>query len=452
MFEGPFDDLDRRCRANLRLVMFKGRTKRLPLHSSVAPVNFSSAWRHGMWRSRVYAVLWVAAMCHAAHSSAQDNAQPRTEFGGFPLVGGDTDLGIGGGAFASIARFEPGYEPYRFRLELAGAITFKPSDSGLTMPYRDIYLLLTLPDLIPHRLRLEVRPAFTSESTLAYSGIGNGAPAPVNPPPGQTVRNYFQYGLTHPSLLLRVRLTLTAAWRIEFGEILSYDSVTVHEDSLLARDLNLPALKSFFGPLRPHWVNLLEYTLLYDTRNRETSTLYGMHHQLRLRLSPGGVKPMPYRYGQVNLTLRAFHTLGRVTFAARVVFDSQFGQPPFYELPRYEDTFALGGANGVRGIPAQRYYGPHKLFGNVEARMLLSAFRLIGLPCKLQGVTFFDAGRLWSSWPADPALDGRGIGLKWGAGAGLRLQQGEAFVIRADVAWSPDARPLGAYVTAGQVF
>jgi hypothetical protein len=35
---------------------------------------------------------------------------------------------------------------------------------------------------------------------------------------------------------------------------------------------------------------------------------------------------------------------------------------------------------------------------------------------------------------------------------GLRVQKGKAFVVRADVAWSPDARPIGGYFTAGQLF
>ena len=49
-------------------------------------------------------------------------------------------------------------------------------------------------------------------------------------------------------------------------------------------------------------------------------------------------------------------------------------------------------------------------------------------------------------------LDGSGLGLKYGVGGGVRLQQGKTFVIRVDVAWSPDARPIGAYLTAGHAF
>jgi hypothetical protein len=35
---------------------------------------------------------------------------------------------------------------------------------------------------------------------------------------------------------------------------------------------------------------------------------------------------------------------------------------------------------------------------------------------------------------------------------GLRLLSGDTFAVRADVAWSPDARPVGLYFAAGEVF
>jgi hypothetical protein len=164
--------------------------------------------------------------------------------------------------------------------------------------------------------------------------------------------------------------------------------------------------------------------------------------------------PMPYRYGQLNATARYYATPIRrwLTVAARIVGDALFGHPPFYELARYEDTPALGGVRGVRGVPGQRYYGKIKLFGNLETRTELASFFLFGLPCALSSVLFLDVGRLWSGWERDPQLDGDGLGLKYGVGGGLRLQQGTAFVVRADVAWSPDAHPVGIYVTAGQIF
>jgi hypothetical protein len=37
-------------------------------------------------------------------------------------------------------------------------------------------------------------------------------------------------------------------------------------------------------------------------------------------------------------------------------------------------------------------------------------------------------------------------------GGGLRIKWGEAFLVRADVAWSPDADPIGLYFNVNHVF
>jgi outer membrane protein assembly factor BamA len=378
-----------------------------------------------------------------------DSERGHTEIGLFPLVGGSTDLGIGGGAFSSLARYEPGYRLYRYRIEAAGAIMFKSNDGQITNPYQEIYVGLTVPELIRHRLRLEVRASYTNESTLAYYGLGNAAKAPNF---SLHDRQYYQYGSTHPTLLWRVRLRLTQALYLELGQLFTYERLKIYSNSLISQHIADPELSTYFGPTKPYFVNVFEYTFYYDTRDQETAPRDGQFHSVRLRLSPGGRMPFPYRYGSLNVTLRAYRSRGIWTLATRLVVDSLFGNPPFYEIPRYEDTYALGGANGVRGVPAQRYYGRQKIFGNLEARVKLFDFTLFGMPCQLGAVAFFDAGRLWSDFPDNRRLDGTGLGLKWGTGGGIRLQQGRAFVVRADFAWSPDALPIGAYVTSGHAF
>ena len=67
-------------------------------------------------------------------------------------------------------------------------------------------------------------------------------------------------------------------------------------------------------------------------------------------------------------------------------------------------------------------------------------------------VPFFDAGRVWADSTPQPELDGQGLGLKYGAGGGLRLQSGSSFLLRLDVAASPDASPVSGYFSAGQIF
>ena len=110
------------------------------------------------------------------------------------------------------------------------------------------------------------------------------------------------------------------------------------------------------------------------------------------------------------------------------------------------------GAKGVRGIPKNRYYGKRKAFGNIEARGRLVTFRVRDSDYQLGLAGFFDGGRVWADLSSAPELDGRGLGLKYGAGGRIRLQKGTTFVLRIDLAWSPDARPLGGYFLAGHIF
>jgi hemolysin activation/secretion protein len=107
----------------------------------------------------------------------------------------------------------------------------------------------------------------------------------------------------------------------------------------------------------------------------------------------------------------------------------------------------------VRGVPAQRYYGKVKVFGNLEAIGELLPFTVKDKPFILGAAVFLDAGRTWTELgQSNPQLDGTGLGLKYGVGAGLRLQQGRTMLLRFDVAWSPDANPIGAYFSAGEIF
>jgi hypothetical protein len=98
------------------------------------------------------------------------------------------------------------------------------------------------------------------------------------------------------------------------------------------------------------------------------------------------------------------------------------------------------------------------VFGNAEVRALLVRFRLAGQRFRVGGNVLFDAGRLWSDYTFSSPLDGRSLGLKWGAGAGAYLQWGQAAVFRVEAAYSPDAAsenpsfPLGVYVEDGVMF
>src|ERR1019366_9356502 len=105
---------------------------------------------------------------------------------------------------------------------------------------------------------------------------------------------------------------------------------------------------------------------------------------------------------------------GPFVLALRGVADLEFGNVPIYDL--------------YTGGPFQtwRYSGLVKIFGNAEVRALVLRFRIAGQRFRVGGNVLFDAGRLWADYTFTSPLDGRGVGLKWGAGAGAYLQWGQA--------------------------
>jgi outer membrane protein assembly factor BamA len=390
---------------------------------------------------------------HARQASEPPPGERKTEFGIVPLAGGDTDYGLGVGFLANLAGLDPAVKPYAWRLEAGGFISFKANDVSpgeWVNPYQDYYLLLTVPHFLHERLRLELRPSYTRETTQRYYGLGNASVAP----PDEIASRDF-YGREHPTLSSRLRWALIGDIFVELGAAYTENWFALNPQSTLAADMatGTQAERQLLGSASRHGVLLVESSLIHDTRDSEIAPHRGHYHQIKLRTSPQVGEHLPYQYGQLDVTLRFYLPFTeRHGLAVRAVGDWQFGNVPFYELARYEDTFAFGGGNGVRGIPGQRYYGKIKLFTNVELRSHLFDFTFLGKPYRFGGALFTDFGRLWSDFASHPELDGSGLGLKYGLGGGLRVQQGKTFVVRMDVAWSPDARPIGAYLTAGQAF
>ena len=384
---------------------------------------------------------------------------PHNEFNLLPVAGGTTDIGIGGGYFAGLAHIEEGFDPYLWNIESAGLVTFKllPGEK-IVLPYQDDYVQFTVPRLFGIPLRLEIRAEYSWETTLGYYGLGNAAP-----PPTVAASKYNEYGRLHPEVLIDARWRVVDHLAAIAGVGFSQSWQQIAQTSKLASDLQTgsPEVKHLLGSVNTAGVATAIGGLQWDTRDNEVSTHSGSYDTVNLKISPGGLEALPYRYAEMTAIMRVFVPIwgSHLTLAMRLAGDVLVGQPPFYELSRFVDTYstyALGGQNGVRGVPAQRYYGKIKVLGNAELRSELASFRALGKPMIFGIVGFADAGRVWADTSFHPELDGTGIGLKYGVGGGLRLQSGSSFVLRADVAWSPDARalgsPVGGYFAAGQMF
>jgi outer membrane protein assembly factor BamA len=239
------------------------------------------------------------------------------------------------------------------------------------------------------------------------------------------------------------------------GSTLTLNLLDVPANTLLAQQMQFgsPEVRSLLGNANNHGVVILQESIGYDSRDDEIVPRRGTWDQIDLRVSPSLGSWVPYSFGEIIGTARFYEPIGsRVVVAARALVDLLFGTPPFYQLTEYDDTYAIGGTAGIRGVPAQRYYGKIKLIGNLEARVDAAHFHFAGKPWQVAVVGFFDAGRLWADWTSQPQLDGTGLGIKWGTGVGVRVQQGQAFVVRGDIAWSPDAQPLAGYFAVGETF
>ena len=261
----------------------------------------------------------------------------------------------------------------------------------------------------------------------------------------------------HPRLSTEARIRLFDRFYLFVGNIYTYSWLTVRPMSLLAQQQaqGTPEVRALLGDFRLGGVEQLEAELQYDSRDNETVTSHGQFHSANVTVSPHVGDALRYGYEHLTLTSRFYGTpLHGLTISFRVVGDALLGDPPFWELARFADTPAIGGGKAVRGIPAQqRYYGKVKLFENLEARHDILPFTLKGKHMVLGVAAFLDGGRSWTELGrSHPELDGTGLGLKYGIGGGLRLLQGQTFIVRADVAWSPDAQPIGAYFAAGQIF
>ena len=93
-----------------------------------------------------------------------------------PLFGGDTDIGIGAGVIASVARVDPAFDPFRWKIEGAAFGTVKLEDGRRpTAPFQDVFVVLARHGLFGDRLRLQLRPSFTRETNLRYYGVGNAS-------------------------------------------------------------------------------------------------------------------------------------------------------------------------------------------------------------------------------------------------------------------------------------
>ncbi len=358
----------------------------------------------------------------------QDYTTQRYEPAGFPLLGGDSDIGFQFGAVATLTRFDGGVAPYLWNMDfvLAASVRAGPLEKILQQSYLWSW---------------ERAPALSQR--------------PGTPQSARRLRTDDQRRILRSRQREQRRATAALRW-------CARALLSIHLRGG-ARSRTRPHRDS--RAVGPHGRSQLpdrRARLVYpekQARRRSSSDANGPPLVKKARASPGS--PAPPRQGVVFDTrdneifpppravsstgvapprTRAFRwapasttskrapsspgsiPLGQdVVFALRGVLDFKFGHVPFYDLftaGPFITAEMPGGAEGVRGVPIGRYLGPIKGVANAEIRTLATAVHVLGGSFRLGASAFVDTGRVWSDYSFASPLDGSGLGLKYGAGVG----------------------------------
>ena len=374
----------------------------------------------------------------------------RTEWSILPVFGGNSDIGAMFGLGLILAKFSEDRDPYKWRLDTNA--TAAVGKGGITM--QNYRVNINMPQFLGSRARLIGSVVYQQLMDKGYYGVGNASKYVPS-----DAQDRYTYDYKMPEVWAYTEVMLTKTLDFLGGFRFRYSIIDTAPGSRLDEDRNY--LDANGDPVLPGTDNHGELVFAvgasYDTRDHETAPTKGMYHQFSTRASAGPMTGTDYNWGGSTLILRFYYSfLGEyLTFGTRLMGDLMYGTPPFYEMAlagAFPYFSAIGGSFAIRGVPDGRYHGGIKILGNFEVRTVLIRFKLKSHRFKLGLAAFFDTGRVWTGWKSYPQLDGTGMGMKFGTGGGLRAQWGETFMARIDIAWSPDANPIGGYFAVGHMF
>lgn len=383
------------------------------------------------------------------------------ELAGAPILGGNTDIGFQIGVAATFTRVSPRYLPYRWKIDGLISASIKGGPRGVEAAQQSHDMRIDVPRALGGKVRIMPGIFFERTVNAGYFGVGNAAPAIANP--DGSFGSRYQYDHREIRARVNLRTPLGGPLSIMYGLTLRNVNPSTYAGSKLDLDSRLvdedgdPYIRGIESMNHA----IVSGGLIYDTRDNEITPRKGSFDQYALRAGAATPTRSGVAYGGANVIIRRYFPLSsNVVFAARGLVDALAGQTAFYDLSQGGAFIPLdlpGGAQGVRGVPNGRYQGLIKVVANVELRWTHARFRLFGDDFRVGNNVFFDTGRVFSKFGPDER-DGKGLGLKYGIGAGVFVVWGTAAVFRVEFAYSPDAVsvnpnfPIGIYAADGQMF
>ncbi len=393
-----------------------------------------------------------------------DYVTPRYEPAGFPLIGGNSDTGLMFGAAGTLTRFASDVQPYRWNMDMVLSASIKDGPSGVEFTEYHLLWDWDIPGLAGGHLRLNPMMSLQQDINIGYYGLGNASSA-VRPANAVGVAGrYFESMLSAAQARILGRIPLVGHLNAAFVTGFRYMAPSAYDGSLLAVDAGTinPNGEAFIRGVQPLSLGEVTLGLIYDSRDSEIVPTRGMFNQASVRLVQAFPVDANVQYAEFGLSIAGYIPLSHsVVLAGRFVGDVQVGNVPFYDMyvggPFNPDSMP-GGASGIRGVPFGRYLGPVKFVANLELRSWVGSLTVLRQHFRIGTDVFFDTGRVWSDLTFNNPLDGTGVGLKFGVGAGMFVLWGQAAIFRVEAAYSPDAAaenanfPIGLYVEDGVMF
>lgn len=403
----------------------------------------------------------MMALCGSAW--AQETESPsRRELGGIVIGAYNADLGFGGGGVANVAQFKPGYDPFRWRAQIALLMFAKDNGVRPVGTFQNLSIIADVPGA-GRAPRWRFEGYLRRQTNAGWYGLGNAAPFdkpwllvdPEGDPTGYAdAKRRNEYGRSRIGLKAAGRMDLMGELDVYAGAAWTLNRFDVYAGSVLEDDLG--GAGSVDAQARASWAkphSLAEGAagVYWDRRDHETAPTQGWLVDSSLR---GGVGlGRSGAFWGANLTARGFVPLtAHTVFGTRLLLDSLGGDVPFYEMARHGGLVqenSPGGSRSLRGLNLMRLHGRQKALLNLELRTQVHSFSLVGQPARVGTTLFTDSGRVWSTLPGDPVLDGD-AGIHTAGGGGVWLHWGDSFLLRIDAGTSTEG--TGVYLDVDHMF
>lgn len=334
-------------------------------------------------------------------------------FGGFPIVGYDSDLGFRYGAVCSMFDYGDGknYPDYRYNLYLEINIS--------TKGFWNNEIFFDSKKLLPFDIRLTADVAYVMEKTSEFYGF-NGYNSYYNTDfinknsDSYITRIFYRYkrNLLKTTFDFQRKIkTEKIKWVFGLGyygiecgrvDVEKYNKNRDDENKIHDTTTLYDQYVSW-GAIPEDEKNggstfFTKFGFIFDTRDNEPNPWKGLWTELAVLYSPP-LFDNKKSYAQLHFIHRQYFTLIKkyLTLAYRIGYQTEIaGKMPFYMQPFIFNSFytqdGLGGAKNLRGIKRNRVIGKGLGYANLELRYRFVRFSLFKQNFYLAVSAFGDAG------------------------------------------------------------